>query len=506
MSSRDTIRDLQLHFHEELETAAGAGIVRTNAADPLDAPAGTLDGADPLSGSPATLSVAGMHPPGIRPRTVFTHLMLGTLSFTLVAMLAVHSGQSSNPPATETGEACVEETEGYRCIALHGAGTLRTAAPPRQSGARIRRQRRERQAVSSVGSGSAAPRRERRFRRAPAGFTPGPQPAAGADRPDAVRGVYLTANSVRSHVFQETIDALKDVERPTIVFDVKGGVVFFDTTSPLAREWGTALPYYDLPAILKRLRERRIYSIARFVAIKDENLTNIKPELSVRHPKTNALIRNGWIDPAHPDAIAYNMQVICDLAAAGIDEINLDYIRFSTANPAALSAISTEDKAARVETFVRSARETIDRCGFWTKLGISTYAILGWNREINLPNLGQDVARLAPYVDIISPMAYPATFAEGAYYIPGQHPGPRAYYLVYQTLKGYEEWIGPEHAAKIRPWLQAYGLGANDIAAEIRATYDAGYCGFQFWNANNNYGPAYAGMKLVKEMPERCTH
>lgn len=341
----------------------------------------------------------------------------------------------------------------------------------------------------------------RRFHRAPPDFTlPPPQP----ERFDAVRGVYLTANSMRNARYPDTLENLKDVARPAVVFDAKGGGVFFDSSSPLAREWGTVQPMYDLPQVLAEMKAAGIYTIARFVAIKDQTLIELHPEFSVRHPQTGERIVNNWIDPAHPDAIRYNMEIVCELARAGIDEINFDYIRYSTATPLALSVISPEDKAAAVETFLKAARATIDRCGSRTRLGISTYAILGWNRDINLPTLGQDVARFAPLVDVISPMAYPATFAENAYYSPGKDPGPRSYFLVYRTLQGYREWIGEEQAKKLRPWIQAYGFDAADIEAEIRAVYDAGLCGYQLWSAGNKYAESYKAMKAFTDIPERC--
>ena len=150
------------------------------------------------------------------------------------------------------------------------------------------------------------------------------------------------------------------------------------------------------------------------------------------------------------------------------------------------------------------ARETIDEYHPSTKLGISTFAILGWNYPVNLEPLGQDFVRFAPMLDIISPMAYPQTFSVGAYYSPGVNPGSRDYYLVYRTLVGYQKLLGPEHAKKIRPWIQGYYATAQRTKDQIQAVYDAGHCGFTFWNANNNYGPVYAGFDL-NEVPERCT-
>ena len=73
------------------------------------------------------------------------------------------------------------------------------------------------------------------------------------------------------------------------------------------------------------------------------------------------------------------------------------------------------------------------------------------------------------------------------------------------VVQGHAELLGPEQSQKIRPWIQGYFFTSDDIRDEIDAVYDAGFCGYQFWNAQNNYGPAYAGMmKAAASRPERC--
>ncbi len=318
-------------------------------------------------------------------------------------------------------------------------------------------------------------------------------------------GVYLTsgrASDIDGYL-QEAIDNLKKSGGNAIIFDVKGSRVYFDTTSPIAEELGLEKAVEDLPAIVKKLRENDIYSMGRFIAIKDDGFTAAHPASSVRHPTTNEVLSATWIDPSNEYAQQYNMEVLCDLAKSGIDEVNFDYIRFSTENFGALGVFSGKEKADKVHSFVMKARETIDRCGPETKLGISTYAILGWNYPVNLETLGQDFVRFAPLVDIISPMAYPATFAEGAYYNPAKHPISRMYYLVYRTLTGYNDLLGDEHKHKIRPWIQGYGITQKNVQDQIQAVYDAGHCGYQFWNAGNNYDTVYAGMANMKA-PETC--
>jgi len=318
------------------------------------------------------------------------------------------------------------------------------------------------------------------------------------------RGVYLGAvNVARAEFLDGTLQSLKETAGSAVIFDVKGGGVLYRSGAPMAMDLSLVRSIYDLPAVIEKLHAQGFEVIGRFVAIKDEAFTLKRPDTRVKHPVTGRVLNQTWIDPSNDDAIAFNMQVICELAAAGMDEINLDYIRFSTAEVGALSVLSGEEKADRVEKFIRAARDTIDRCGPKTRLGLSTYAILGWQYDANVETLGQDVVRFAPFVDVISPMAYPATFAVGAYYNPAKHPRSRMYYLVYRTLEGYKELLGPEHSWKIRPWIQGYGVTTKNMADQIDAVYDAGSCGFLVWNAMNNYSPTYAAMG-IQVPPSHC--
>lgn len=318
-------------------------------------------------------------------------------------------------------------------------------------------------------------------------------------------GVYLTSGRITNGDFvQETIDALKKSGGDAIIFDVKGSRVYFDTTSQVAKDLNLVKPIEDLPAIIEKLHENGIYVMGRFIAIKDDGFTTAVPEASVRNPNTNAVLSATWIDPSNEYAQQYNMEVLCDLAKSGIDEVNFDYIRFSTENYVALGVFSAQQKADKVFSFIKKARETVDRCGPSTQLGISSYAILGWNYPANLETLGQDVVRFAPYLDVISPMAYPATFSEdGGYWNPAKHGPSRMYWLVKRTLTGYKDLLAEEDKSKLRPWIQGYGVTAQNVKDQIQAVFDAGYCGFQFWNAGNNYAEVYKGLQGVT-WPERC--
>ncbi len=319
-------------------------------------------------------------------------------------------------------------------------------------------------------------------------------------------GIYLVSGRAADidGYLQETIDEVKKGGGNAIIFDVKGSRVYFDTTSKVAKELNLVKPIEDLPVIIKKMHDNGIYAMGRFIAIKDDGFTGAYPAASVRHPVTNAVLSATWIDPSNEYAQQYNMEVLCDLAKSGIDEVNFDYIRFSTENYIGLGVFSAQEKAEKVFSFIKKARETIDTCGPSTKLGISSYAILGWNYAANLETLGQDVVRFAPYLDVISPMAYPATFSEdGGYWNPAKHGPSRMYWLVKRTLTGYKDLLAEEDKHKLRPWIQGYGVTAQNVKDQIKAVYDSGYCGYQFWNAGNNYDAVYAGMSAMTP-PENC--
>lgn len=318
-------------------------------------------------------------------------------------------------------------------------------------------------------------------------------------------GVYLTSGSVANgDKLDSVIENMKKVGGNAVIFDVKGSRVYFDTTSQIAKDLNLVKAIEDLPAIIQKLHDNGFYVMGRFIAIKDDGFTAAVPEASVRNPNTNAVLSATWIDPSNEYAQQYNMEVLCDLAKSGIDEVNFDYIRFSTENYVALGVFSAQQKADKVFSFIKKARETIDRCGPTTKLGISSYAILGWNYPANLETLGQDVVRFAPYLDVISPMAYPATFSEdGGYWNPAKHGPSRMYWLVKRTLTGYKDLLAEEDKGKLRPWIQGYSVTAQNVKDQIQAVFDSGYCGFQFWNAGNNYAEVYKGLDGVT-WPEHC--
>lgn len=326
-------------------------------------------------------------------------------------------------------------------------------------------------------------------------------------RSDNRFGIYVTANTMKDDErLDRFMDGVAKVNGSAIVVEVKGGYAFFTTTSELAAKYDLVRPMGDLTQVIDRAHRKGLYVIGRFIALNDPLLAQRAPETRVKHPKSGVGLGETWVDGSHPTVLEYNRQLLKDLVVTGIDEVNLDYIRFSTELPGILAGYSTEEKVAHIEEFVKMAREVINEYSPKTKLGLSTYAILGWNYDVNLNALGQDVVKFAPLVDVISPMAYPSTFSvDGGYYNPDKHKGSRDYYLVWRTLEGYKKLLGEEVGReKLRPWIQGYFITQKQVLDQVQAVYDAGLCGFTVWNANNNYETTLTALAAMPKVPEHC--
>ncbi len=261
---------------------------------------------------------------------------------------------------------------------------------------------------------------------------------------------------------------------------------------------------YDINAVVQKAHAKGLYVIARYISLKDPLFSQKVPDAQIRNPISKVSVGDVWVDGSAEPTLRYNREIITSLLKTGVDEINLDYIRFPTEYSYKAVGLLGREKADKVEAFIRMVRQTINAVHPQTKLGISTYAIIGWNYKVNVEALGQDVTRFAPLVDVISPMAYPNSFAKNEYFRPGKDPRSRMYFLVYRTLTGYEKALGPEQGKKLRPWIQGGFATPKDLRDEIDGVYDAGLCGFQVWSAGNIYSAAYKAIAGLPGVPTRC--
>ncbi len=97
--------------------------------------------------------------------------------------------------------------------------------------------------------------------------------------PGTQKAVYLTEYSIADiKKRKEIYELVSNTELNSIVFDVKddSGSIGYDSNVELAGESGAEKNYYDIDAVLREMKSKGIYSIARFVVFKDNILPRFR--------------------------------------------------------------------------------------------------------------------------------------------------------------------------------------------------------------------------------------
>lgn len=310
------------------------------------------------------------------------------------------------------------------------------------------------------------------------------------------KAVYLTGYSSTgsSKIRQQIYGIINQTELNSIVFDVKDdfGYIDYNCSIPEVIKTGTVKSYYDLEELLKEFDSKNIYSIARFVAFKDNVLPRAREDFAVLNKNTGrpAVIEGStWVDIYNEDAWDYYIEIIKDIASKGVDEVQFDYIRAPSRGNAKYAFYpANTDEGSRVSAiagFLKKVREQTRQ----SDIKISA-DVFGWVFIVNNDQgIGQQVEEMAPYLDFIYPMAYPSHY--NTHFLGFGDAEAHPYEVVSYTLKKGLERIGNSRCSII-PWIQAFSLDIKytekDIIAQINAAEDLGIKGFLCWNAANKYG------------------
>lgn len=315
-------------------------------------------------------------------------------------------------------------------------------------------------------------------------------------KPFHPKALYLSFYGIGSKALRDgALRLLERTELNALVIDVKGdqGRIPFESRVPLAAQIGAqrsrTIP--DISALMRSLHDRGIYTIARIVVFKDNVLAQARPDLAVT--RGGSLWRDrehlAWTDPFRHEVWEYNIDIAEEAAARGFDEIQFDYVRFPDAsNLQFAKAATAANRIGAIGDFLAAARERLAPYNVFLAADIFGYVC--WNLDDT--GIGQKLERLAPLLDVISPMLYPSSFQFGipGYHNPVAHPAEIVYLSLVQASRHTNL-----PAARFRPWLQAFKDYAFDRRAfngdEIRLQIDAaekfGSNGWMLWNAHNVY-------------------
>ncbi|HVA63938.1 MAG TPA: putative glycoside hydrolase, partial [Terriglobales bacterium] len=167
-----------------------------------------------------------------------------------------------------------------------------------------------------------------------AAATPAPNTGRHPTPPNLeIRAIYLTGLMAGSPHGRRLAQQWRAEGGNAVVFDVKDsdGPVSFNADLPLASH--LKHPYIaNLPEWVQWLHQQGLYAIARIAVFKDERLVHEHPELAVHSRATGGVwLENGkptWTDPSLLAVQNYNVALAVEVADAGVDEIQFDYIRF----------------------------------------------------------------------------------------------------------------------------------------------------------------------------------
>jgi len=364
----------------------------------------------------------------------------------------------------------------------------------------IRRRRRRRLAAASVllalgaGIGLGATEITGKHSTPPASQAPirVDKPTVPRAYPREVRGVHVTMGLAGLEGKIDEYVALKSYSLNTIEVDIKdenGKIGFVSSVIPkLAREIGSAQPFFDVQSVVEKVHAAGMYLIGRVVVFEDPILAAARPELALLRPDGSRWLNNGglgWVNPYDQRVWRYVVAVGAAAAKAGFDEIQFDYVRFPSDGD--LSQIvyrhkRAEPKGTTIARFLRYASAQLH------PLGVRVSAdIFGLAATHDL-GIGQVPKRDAPYVDAFYPMVYPSHFSSGEYGIqqPDAYPGrtvARALLDFRRQLKG--------RGMTLIPWLQDFSLGRPytlvEVTDQIAATRRQHTRGFMLWNPEGLY-------------------
>ena len=328
---------------------------------------------------------------------------------------------------------------------------------------------------------------------------------------------------------------MRDIERAglnMIVIDMKdeSGRLRFTPNNPAIAAMGTVFRPLDIDVFLPDMKERGIYTVARIVVFKDQELfqkqngrfavwdtRNSRPWIGYADQRRRSseitaaerasgrqffpaadegfeIVRSfyneHWLDPYSEEVWEYIALICEELQERGIDEIQFDYIRFPTDGDNLVNAgyrwrDEGMDMESAILSFLRHVRPRIS-----IPISIDIYGANGWYRTG--ARTGQEVEILVPWVDVICPMYYPSHFEQT--FLAQSPPQLRPWRIYYHgTLRTDRIARGQ---TIVRSWAQAFYLNVSYdrqyynrdyVRLQIEGVWQAGSGGYTYWNHGGRY-------------------
>ena len=332
-----------------------------------------------------------------------------------------------------------------------------------------------------------------------------------------VKGMYQTANMMEKQM-DYILDLLDTTGLNAVIFDIKedNGYLTVRVQSELLREKGKLDPRIsDISKVINTLKEHNVYCIARIVCFRD-SVTGVKnPEFAVKK-KDGSAFKDGeghaWLNPFNKDVWEFLVEIGREAARMGFDEVNFDYCRFASSKVGDADfgqELTAENKEATITGFVRYACEQLKPMGVFVSADVFGVVL---SSAIDAASVGQNYAEMARYLDYICPMVYPSHYSGGYYNL--KVPDAQPYELILNAMQDSKKKLASNKAkgrcAEVRPWMQAFTAtwvkghieyGPEQMTAQLKGVYDAGYTGWLLWNPSGSYSKLKSGLEKPEDGP-----
>ena len=307
-----------------------------------------------------------------------------------------------------------------------------------------------------------------------------------------VKGIYVSGPMAGTAGMDNLIALVDRTELNALVIDVKNddGYLTCELDVPLAEQIGSAEPicsasgtekHYikDLPALVQTCKEKNIYLIARVVAFKDPILAEKMPEWSL-HNSDGSVFRDksglAWVNPYRKEVWEYLASVGEAAIKAGFDEVQYDYVRFST--DSRMKQVDFGDstkgrtKTEAISGFTLYASERIHAAG--GRISADVYGVV-IDSEEDQQIVGQNYVEMSRSLDAISPMIYPS------------HYGPYNYQIPVPDAQPYDTVLAAMQASKMVLAGLDPKTGKKPVSADVSGNdaVDAAIVGGEAVSGNN---------------------
>lgn len=358
-----------------------------------------------------------------------------------------------------------------------------------------------------------------------------------ANPPAVIKGIYLTGWTAGSKTMMpKLVELIKNTELNAVVIDIKdySGYVSYAMDVPDVAASGAEnqIRIARPNTLIKELHDNGIYVIGRITDFQDPILAKAHPEWALKNKTTGAIWNDNhnlsWIDPAATPAWNYFASIGKDAFARGFDELNFDYIRFASDGSLANINYPYWDEKTPMTAIIADYFKFLRKTFSGEKISVDLFGLTTVNSDDM--GIGQTIENAYKYFDYVCPMVYPSHYASGfiGYKNPANYPyqvisysmdhalakllamgnvnstalsssAPNSSTVSGGSVSGSLSKNIQLPASKLRPWLQAFNLGAVYTTAMIQeekqAVYDTldtatssqYYNGWLLWDAANNY-------------------